>query len=100
MKLTHRLQQSAAWLALASLSSTFGVSQAPGALAGAHGEAREVALPLPEDRGAAALEQTLKHLGTWASLMMIVAHPDDEDGAMMTYEGRGLGVRTDRKSVV
>jgi LmbE family N-acetylglucosaminyl deacetylase len=94
MKLTHRLQQSAAWLALASLTSTFGVSQAPAALAGAHGEAREVALPLPEDRGAAALEQTLKHLGTWASLMMIVAHPDDEDGAMMTYEGRGMGVRT------
>ena len=51
------------------------------------------ALPLPEDRGQAALEQTLKRLGTTASLMMIVAHPDDEDGALLTYLSRGLGVR-------
>ncbi len=26
--------------------------------------------------------------------MMIVAHPDDEDGGMMTYESRGQGIRT------
>ncbi len=52
-----------------------------------------VALPLPEDRGEAKLEQTLKRLGTTASLMMIVAHPDDEDGALLTYLSRGLGVR-------
>ena len=57
-------------------------------------EARENALPLPEDRGTAALEQTLKRLGTWASLMDIVAHPDDEDGSMLTYESRGQGVRS------
>ncbi len=53
-----------------------------------------VALPLPEDRGEAKLEQTLKRLGTTASLMMIVAHPDDEDGALLTYLSRGIGVRT------
>ncbi len=52
-----------------------------------------VALPLPEDRGEARLEQTLKRLNTTASLMMIVAHPDDEDGALLTYLSRGLGVR-------
>ena len=52
-----------------------------------------VALPLPEDRGFAALEQTLKRLGTTASVMMIVAHPDDEDGALLTYLSRGMGVR-------
>ena len=57
-------------------------------------EASEIALPLPEDRGAAALEQSLKRLGTTASVMMIVAHPDDEDGALLTYLSRGLGVRT------
>ena len=51
------------------------------------------ALPLPEDRGAADLEQTLKRLGTTASVLVIVAHPDDEDGALMTYLSRGLGVR-------
>ena len=56
-------------------------------------EPRVTALPLPEDRGSAALEQTLKRLGTTASVMMIVAHPDDEDGALLTYLSRGLGVR-------
>ncbi len=30
---------------------------------------------------------------TTASVMMIVAHPDDEDGALLTYLSRGLGVR-------
>jgi LmbE family N-acetylglucosaminyl deacetylase len=52
-----------------------------------------IALPIAEDRGAAALEQSLKRLSTTASLMMIVAHPDDEDGALLTYLSRGLGVR-------
>jgi LmbE family N-acetylglucosaminyl deacetylase len=56
-------------------------------------EASEIALPLPEDRGQAALEQSLKRLGTTASVMMIVAHPDDEDGALLTYLSRGMGVR-------
>jgi len=50
-------------------------------------------LPIAEDRGAAALEQSLKRLSTTASLMMIVAHPDDEDGTLLTYLSRGLGVR-------
>jgi LmbE family N-acetylglucosaminyl deacetylase len=52
-----------------------------------------VALPLPEDRGAAALEQSLRRLGTTASVLMIVAHPDDEDGALLTYLSRGMGAR-------
>jgi LmbE family N-acetylglucosaminyl deacetylase len=56
-------------------------------------EPSSIALPLPEDRGAAALEQSLRRLQTTASLMMIVAHPDDEDGALLTYLSRGLGVR-------
>jgi len=56
-------------------------------------EPSEIALPLPEDRGAAALEQSLRRLGTTASVMMIVAHPDDEDGALLTYLSRGLGAR-------
>jgi len=51
------------------------------------------ALPLADDRGAADLEQTLKRLGTTASVLAIVAHPDDEDGALLTYLARGLGAR-------
>ena len=56
-------------------------------------EASEIAIPLPEDRGAAALEQSLKRLKTTASVMVIVAHPDDEDGALLTYLSRSLGAR-------
>ena len=50
--------------------------------------------PLPLDRGADGLAQTLNKLRTWGSLMMIVAHPDDEDGGMLAYESRGAGIRT------
>ena len=49
---------------------------------------------LPEDRGADGLAQTLRKLDTWASLMFIVAHPDDEDGGMLALESRGAGART------
>ncbi len=49
--------------------------------------------PLSVDRGEAGLQQILKKLGTRASLLMIVAHPDDEDGGMLTYESRGQGAR-------
>ena len=56
-------------------------------------EPQLIALPLPEDRGEAKLEQTLKGLSTTASVMAIVAHPDDEDGSLLTYLSRGLGAR-------
>jgi LmbE family N-acetylglucosaminyl deacetylase len=49
--------------------------------------------PLEADRGASALWQSLEKLHTRASLMMITAHPDDEDGGMLAYESRGQGVR-------
>ena len=55
---------------------------------------RPYALPLPIDRGSAGLWQTLQKLHTRASLAMVVAHPDDEDGGMLTYESRGQGVDT------
>src|ERR1700740_3317080 len=51
------------------------------------------AAPLPVDRGASALWQSLVKLHTRASLIMVTAHPDDEDGGMLTYESRGRGVR-------
>ena len=49
--------------------------------------------PLSFDRGAAALWQSLQKLHTRASLLMVTAHPDDEDGGMLTYESRGQGTR-------
>ena len=49
---------------------------------------------IQENRGCAALWQTLEQLHTWASVMTIVAHPDDEDGGMLAFEARGVGART------
>ena len=53
----------------------------------------DAAIELPANSGAAALWQSLKKLHTRASLIMITAHPDDEDGGMLTYESRGQGAR-------
>ena len=92
MRYVHKTQQATAWLALAGMIPAYILAQQP-AVTLPQAEATEIALPLPEDRGAAALEQSLKRLGTWASLMIIIAHPDDEDGTMLTYESRGHGVR-------
>jgi LmbE family N-acetylglucosaminyl deacetylase len=55
--------------------------------------ASDVAIRLPANSGAAAVWQSLKKLHTRASLIMITAHPDDEDGGMLTYESRGQGAR-------
>src|ERR1700720_1094279 len=55
--------------------------------------ASDVAIELPANHGAAALWQSLKKLHTRASLIMITAHPDDEDGGMLAYESRGQGAR-------
>ncbi len=52
-----------------------------------------VAQDIPANRGSAALWQSLKKLHTRASMIMITAHPDDEDGGMLAYESRGQGVR-------
>src|SRR5262252_576196 len=51
--------------------------------------AHEIAI----NRGSAALWQSLKKLHTRASVIMITAHPDDEDGGMLAYESRGQGAR-------
>ncbi len=65
----------------------------PANLAGERVSPQALADTLPLNHGAPALQQLLKKLRTRASLMMIVAHPDDEDGGMLTYESRGLGAR-------
>lgn len=51
------------------------------------------AQPVSFDRGAAALWQSLAKLHTRASVLMVTAHPDDEDGGMLTFESRGQGAR-------
>ncbi|MCU1221155.1 MAG: hypothetical protein JWN42_2352, partial [Candidatus Angelobacter sp.] len=47
--------------------------------------------PLPQDQGALHLAQLLTKLKTTARIMQVVAHPDDEDGGLLTLEARGNG---------
>jgi LmbE family N-acetylglucosaminyl deacetylase len=47
--------------------------------------------PLPQDSGSAGLQLMLRRLSTTARLMHTTAHPDDEDGGMITLESRGRG---------
>ncbi len=47
---------------------------------------------IPQDQGILGLRLELRRLGTTARLMQTVAHPDDEDGGMLTLESRGRGV--------
>jgi LmbE family N-acetylglucosaminyl deacetylase len=51
------------------------------------------AQPIDPDRGAAGLSRALASLQTRASMLMVVAHPDDEDGGMLAAETRGRGTR-------
>lgn len=53
-----------------------------------------VPAPIPQDEGLAGLRLELLRLGTTARLMQVVAHPDDEDGGLLTLEARGRGVST------
>ena len=46
------------------------------------------------DRGTAGLLQVLKKLNTSASVLLIGAHPDDEDSALLSYLARGENART------
>lgn len=47
--------------------------------------------PLPQDTGATGLKELLLRLHTTARLMQTVAHPDDEDGGLLTLQSRGKG---------
>ena len=50
--------------------------------------------PLPQETGANGLKLILRKLQTTGRLMQTTAHPDDEDGGMLTLEARGKGVST------
>jgi LmbE family N-acetylglucosaminyl deacetylase len=57
------------------------------------GTPRADAIDIAPDRGAAGMSRWLRGLQTRASLLMVTAHPDDEDGGMLAFESRGLGAR-------
>jgi LmbE family N-acetylglucosaminyl deacetylase len=55
--------------------------------------ARAQTQPTPENTGAAAAWRALLRLRSTATALHTTAHPDDEDGAMLTWLSRGAGVR-------
>ncbi len=59
-------------------------------LTGSKQAARDVA----QDNGIAGVWQKLQKLQTTASVLHTQAHPDDEHADLLTYLGRGKGVRT------
>ena len=65
----------------------------PANLTGEHIAPQAPADALPIDHGEPALQQLLMKLRSRASVLLIVAHPDDEDGGFLTYESRGQGTR-------
>lgn len=51
------------------------------------------AMHIDLNRGAPGLSRWLAAIRTRASILMITAHADDEDGGLLTYQTRGLGAR-------
>jgi len=60
---------------------------------GAVGFARGQALAPPDTGGAAALADLLERLGATKRVLVIGAHPDDEDTQLLTYLSKGLGAQ-------
>jgi LmbE family N-acetylglucosaminyl deacetylase len=90
--------QSASVLAMVLAASLVAPAQLtpqtdPANLAGERVSPPALADTLPINHGSLALEQLLRKLRTRASFMLIVAHPDDEDGGMLCYLSRGQGAR-------
>ncbi len=73
------------------LLATLFVFAAPPETSGDHADPVK---PLPQDSGFTGLKEVLRRLNTTARLMQTTAHPDDEDGGMLTLESRGKGVST------
>jgi LmbE family N-acetylglucosaminyl deacetylase len=84
-RLGHRYRRCAWTLCLGLLLSFVAWAQAPA-------RPDSPVDPLPQDTGATGLKQMLLRLQTTARLMQTTAHPDDEDGGMLTLESRGEGV--------
>lgn len=81
------------WLA-GSLCAIAPAQSTPASIPAPPPDKSTFARPIPANRGAAALEESLRKLRTRASLIMITAHPDDEDGGLLAYESRYAGADT------
>ncbi len=89
----RRLRTAMLVVVLAATAAVSGAAQTPGKTAGDR-NVDHYYDPLPQETGAAGLKLMLRRLQTTARLMQVDAHPDDEDGGMLTLEARGKGVST------
>ncbi len=80
-------------LTMAAVAAFSAVAQTAETTAAGH-HAEHYYEPLPQETGAAGLKLMLRRLQTTGRLMQVDAHPDDEDGGMLTLEARGKGVST------
>lgn len=80
----------AAFISLLGYSTRTSLAQSPCV---AQPPARQDAWPIAENRGAAALRVALQQLHTRASMLMVTAHPDDEDGAALAWASRTVGAQ-------
>lgn len=69
------------------------VATAIGAL-GSRGPAQAQITPLAHDQGATGLGLALRHLPNDGSVLMVTAHPDDENNGLLVKLNRGLGLKT------
>ena len=69
------------------------VATAIGALA-SRGPAQAQITPLAFDQGATGLGLALRHLPNDGSVLMVTAHPDDENNGLLVRINRGLGIKT------
>ena len=86
--LRARATTTATLVLTAAFASAVGIAQEPPHYA--YGAYR----PIEQDRGSAAVWQDLQKLKTRASFILVVAHPDDEDGPLLAYESREVGAYT------
>ena len=89
-----RLATAVTIMSLMVSAASFAAGQTPEKTAADHSAADHYYEPLPQETGATGLKLMLRRLQTTGRLMQVDAHPDDEDGGMLTLEARGKGVST------
>jgi LmbE family N-acetylglucosaminyl deacetylase len=89
-----RLSTAAIVISLVASATLFAAGQTPEKNATTDSAGDHYYEPLPQETGANGLKLMLRRLQTTGRLMQVDAHPDDEDGGMLTLEARGKGVST------
>ena len=78
---------------MGALALMFGAALATEAFSEPPAAVESNELPVDLDRGSVGLARCLAQLRTRASILMVTAHPDDEDGGLLAMETRGVGAR-------